>query len=170
MLEEDDPFADGFMIPVGDGFAPHHQRPPPALVFPPGANSVGGVEPPPYTRYPDQPKPEDDVGVPLEMHPSNGDSGIDVGRVGEEDRRNSRQVLAAVDGVGLLGGAGLVGGGGDRGDPDDDGSGARKEWEQKRVLGFKLRAIVLGVAIALVVLLAVGLGVGLGIGLKPSAQ
>lgn len=176
--EEDDPFADDFMIPVGDGFAPHHQRPAPAVVFQSGASSVGSVEPPPYTRYPELPKPED-VGAPLAIHPSNGDSGIDVGREGDgEERRNSRPVLAAVPVVaaegGLLGGAGIMGGvagDGDRGDPgDDDGSGAIKEWQQKRILGFKFRAVVVGVAIGLVVLLAVGLGVGLGVGLKSSSS
>lgn len=49
---------------------------------------------------------------------------------------------------------------------DNDGSGASKEWRQKRVFGFRLPATM---AIALVLLLAVGLGVGLGLGLKSSS-
>lgn len=156
--EEDDPFADDFMVPVGDGFAPHHQRPQAAMVFPSGASSVGSVEPPPYTRYP---KPEE-VGTPLMQ---NGDSGVDVGAAFDEDMRSRRAAAEASGGAGLLGGAGMVGGGsGDR--ADGDASGASKEWRQKRVLGFRLPATM---AIALVVLLAVGLGVGLGLGLKTSS-
>lgn len=155
MPEEDDPFADDFVIPVGDGFAPHHQRPQAAMVFPSSASSVGSVEPPPYTRYP---KPEE-VGAPLMQ---NGDSGVDVGSGLDEDARIRRAALEASGGAGLLGGADMIGGGGGDGG-GDDGSGASKEWRQKRVLGFRLPAMIV---IALVVLLAVGLGVGLGLGLK----
>lgn len=159
--EEDDPFADDFMIPVGDGFAPHHQRPQVAAMgmgmrFPSGPSSVGSVEPPPYTRYP---KPEE-VGTPLMQ---NGDSGIDVGATLDGDRRDHRE---AAGGVGLLLGGGGGGGGGDGRMMDNDGSGASKEWRQKRVFGFRLPATM---AIALVLLLAVGLGVGLGLGLKNSS-
>lgn len=150
--EDDDPFADGFIIPVGDGFAPHHQRAA-AMGFPAAPSSVGSIEPPPYTRYP---KPEE-VGAPL-MH--NGDSGVDVGGVsGAEDRRNHGSALGSAGGAGLLVGADMM----DR-DGDDDASGASKEWMQKRVFGFRLLAVM---AVALVLLLAIG--VGLGVGLKASA-
>lgn len=152
--EDDDPFADDFMIPVGDGFAPHHQRAAAAAMgFPAAPSSVGSIEPPPYTRYP---KPEE-VGAPL-MH--NGDSGVDVGRVDEDRRNRGGSALETAGGSGLLvGSADMMG-------RDIDASGASKEWRQKRVLGFRLPA---AVAVALVVLLAVGLGVGLGLGLKTSA-
>lgn len=160
--EDDDPFADDFMIPVGDGFAPHHhnhhQRGA-AMGFPAAPSSVGSLEPPPYTRYP---KPEE-VGAPLMYH---GDSGVDVGDVGVragvslgEDRRNHGGFPQGTAGsAGLLAGADMMG-------HDGDASGASKEWRQKRVFGFRLPA---AIAVALVVLLAVG--VGLGVGLKASAS
>ncbi|KAH0604282.1 uncharacterized protein H6S33_006659 [Morchella sextelata] len=158
----DDPFADDFGIPVNDGFAPH--RPPPAVVFPSGASSLRNVEPPPYTKYPDQPKPEV-VGVPLRLQVSNGDSGIDVGRdeEDEEERRRRAGALAATGAVGLL--AANRDQGGDGGEPDDGGGGHLKEWDEKRWMGFRTKTVLMGVAIAIVILLAVGLGVGLGVGL-----
>lgn len=167
----DDPFADDFMIPVADGFALHHQIPPPALVFPSGS-SVGSIEPPPYTRYPEQPKPEE-PGATLIQQVSNGDSGIDVGQDAEEGRRGSRHggLAPVVGGVELIAGAGRIGGrGGGGGEPDDDGSGARKEWNERRWMGFKLKVVILGLAIGLLVLLAVGLGAGLGVGLNHGAS
>jgi len=150
-----DPFGDGFEIPVGDGFAPHHQRQPP---------SIASTEPPPYSMYPDQPplKPEE-RGIVADVQ-SNPDSGFSAG----EDRRDSRVViLSPVGGTGAGQARGVNGGG-----PDnlDDGSGAAKEWKEKRWLGVKARIILLGLGMGLMLLLAVGLGVGLGMGLKKSSD
>jgi len=153
-IGEHDPFGDGFEIPVGDGFAPHHQRQPP---------SIASTEPPPYSMYPDQPplKPEE-RGIAADVQ-SNPDSGFSVG----EDRRDSRVgILPSAGGAGAGQAIGVNGGG-----PDnlDDGSGAAKEWKEKRWLGVKARVIILGLGIGLVLLLAVGLGVGLGMGLRKSS-
>jgi len=113
--------------------------------------------------YPDQPplKPEE-RGIAADVQ-SNPDSGFSVG----EDRRDSRVgILPSAGGAGAGQAIGVNGGG-----PDnlDDGSGAAKEWKEKRWLGVKARVIILGLGIGLVLLLAVGLGVGLGMGLRKSS-
>ncbi|PUU73203.1 hypothetical protein B9Z19DRAFT_1005599 [Tuber borchii] len=114
--------------------------------------------------YPDQPplKPEE-RGIVADVQ-SNPDSGFSAG----EDRRDSRMViLSPVGGTGAEQAMGVNGGG-----PDnlDDGSGAAKEWKEKRWLGVKARIILLGLGMGLMLLLAVGLGVGLGMGLKKSSD
>ncbi|KAG0638546.1 hypothetical protein HOY80DRAFT_887771 [Tuber brumale] len=113
--------------------------------------------------YPDQPPPKpEERGIAADVQ-SNPDSGFSIGE-DADDRSESRMVILAPVGGQAVG----VNGGG----PDnlDDGSGAAKEWKEKRWLGIKARVIILGFGIGLMVLLAVGLGVGLGVGLRKSSS
>ncbi|CAZ82581.1 unnamed protein product [Tuber melanosporum] len=117
--------------------------------------------------YPDQPPPKpEERGIAADVQ-SNPDSGFSLGE-DADDRSESRMVVLAPVGGTIAGQITGVNGGG----PDnlDDGSGATKEWKEKRWLGIKARVIILGLGIGLMVLLAVGLGVGLGVGLRKSSS
>ncbi|KAA8905053.1 hypothetical protein FN846DRAFT_779156 [Sphaerosporella brunnea] len=155
-------------MPVGDGFAPHSQRPPisSAASHISHTGSFGSL-PPPYTQYPGHisPKPEDDEVDLGAARPfaSQLDPGASMGD-GEARRRRSRRVVAGAvvevpdaDAVSVGGGS----------DPHaNDESGAVKEWKDKRLFGGRLWVIILAGLAALLVGIAVGLGVGLGIGLQ----
>ncbi|CUS13571.1 unnamed protein product [Tuber aestivum] len=157
-ISEPDPFGDGFEIPVGDGFAPHHQIQPP---------SIASTEPPPYSMYPDQlPSKPEERGIVADFR-SNSDSGFSMGE-DAEGHRDTRMVIPPLV-VGADAGQ-VVGANGRGSRHPDDRSGAAKEWKEKRWLGIKARIVVLGLGIGLLVLLAVGLGVGLGMGLRKSSS
>jgi hypothetical protein len=167
-LDEGDPFGDSFEMPVGDGFAPHAQRPhtSSAVSHISRTGSFGSL-PPPYTQYAGHtsPKPEDgeegDLGV---VRASVSDSGVGEG----VQRRRSRRVGAAAV-VPLPVGNGVVPNANADANANanaNDTSGADKEWRNKRLFGGRLWIIVLAGIIALLVGIAVGLGVGLGIGLQ----
>jgi len=160
-LDEADPFGDGFEVPVGDGFAPHAQRPVTSSVAS-DSGSFGSL-PPPYTQYPGYiaPKPEDseiDLGVAV-MEPVAGSGVPSAEDEGMRRRRESRRVAPI--------GGGIPEGGND---VDRDASGAAKEWHQKKLLGSRGWLVVLAAIVALLIGIAVGLGVGLGIAHKSNSD
>ncbi|RPB01968.1 hypothetical protein L873DRAFT_1674913, partial [Choiromyces venosus 120613-1] len=121
--------------------------------------------------YPDPPplKPEE-RGIAADIQ-SNPDSGVSVGEDAEDHRDSGMVIIAPVGGIGAGQVMGENGGGGSGGLGNlDDGSGAAKEWKEKRWLGIKAKVIILGLGIGMMVLLSIGLGVGLGMGLRKSSS
>lgn len=166
-----DPFGDGFVVPVGDGFAPRHthQRRGPASAV----GSQASTLPPPYSEYPGQHIPakidENAAAVsPMAPVPAFDQSARDatrtagIGVAGNEPESSN-----------LRGGDGGEGGNGRvvyNGEYNtEDHSGATKEWRDKKwLIGW--RFLMLMAAMILAVGIAVGLGVGLGIGLRSSKK
>jgi hypothetical protein len=178
-LEEGDPFGDSFEMPVGDGFAPHNQRPQTssAVSHISRTGSFGSL-PPPYTQYAGaaghiSPKPEDveegDLGV-ARASVLQSDSGVALGEGGPR-RRSRRAGAVAVVPVDVGNGvdSNATANADPNGDPNDT-NGAAKEWRNKRLFGGRLWIIVLAGIVALLVGIAVGLGVGLGIGLQKAKE
>ncbi|KAI5788395.1 hypothetical protein EDC01DRAFT_163273 [Geopyxis carbonaria] len=174
--EVEDPFIDGFVVPVGDGFAPHRVPRGPSSS---AASDVGTISlPPPYTQYAElqAPKPEHGVGIiAMRSAHSSGNSASSIlgDSEGQRQSRGAGVVLPAI-GVGVADGQGVgTGAGAGAGAENESGadhSGAHKEWKEKKWMGGRIWVMVASGLVALLVGLAVGLGVGLGIGYKKGSS
>lgn len=161
-LDDADPFDDGYVVPVSDGFAPRTQNLAPEAPGPSNAGTFGSL-PPPYERYPE-----------IAIGPTKGGEGeIDLGvrepdaflplaaaaiQLGDEGVRQRRDNGGAAGAVVVV--APIAG----------QDSGELKEWKGKKLATVRRWHIVLSGIVALLIGLAVGLGVGLGIGLNKGKE